>query len=70
METEALVETLKIKREQDYIRQVNEVNKDTKVAEEHHRMAEGIADNTEVDEFPWSSRFKVSKNRLFEKIGS
>lgn len=53
METEALVETLKIKREQDYIRQVNEVNKDTKVAEEHHRMAEGIADNTEVDEFPW-----------------
>ena len=51
--TEALVEKLRIKKEQDYIQQVNEVNKDTKVAEEQHRMAEIIADNTNVDELPW-----------------
>ncbi|MEJ2165347.1 MAG: hypothetical protein P8X90_07445 [Desulfobacterales bacterium] len=30
---------------------VNEVNKDAKVAEEQHRMAEIIADNTNVDEY-------------------
>ena len=46
--TEALVEKLRIKKEQDYIQQVNEVNKDAKVAEEQHRMAEIIADNNET----------------------
>jgi metal-responsive CopG/Arc/MetJ family transcriptional regulator len=51
--TEALVEKLRMKREQDYIQQVNEVIKNTEVAEEQHRMAEIIADNTNVDELPW-----------------
>jgi metal-responsive CopG/Arc/MetJ family transcriptional regulator len=51
--TEALVEKLRMKREQDYIQQINEVIKNTEVAEEQHRMAEIIADNTNVDELPW-----------------
>jgi metal-responsive CopG/Arc/MetJ family transcriptional regulator len=51
--TEALVEKLRMKREQDYIQQVNEVVKDAGAAEEQHRMAEIIADNTNVDELPW-----------------
>ena len=51
--TEALVEKLRIKKEQDYIQQVNEVIKDAKAAEEHHRIAEIIDDNTNVDELPW-----------------
>ena len=51
--TDALVEKLKILKEQDYIHQVNEIIKDAKVAEEVHRMAEIIADNTDVDELPW-----------------
>lgn len=51
--TEALVEKLRIKREQDYLQLVNEVNKDAKVVKEQHRMAELIADTTNVDELPW-----------------
>ena len=51
--TEALIEKLRIKREHDYTKQVNEVNNDAKVAEEQHLMAEIIADNTSVDELPW-----------------
>ncbi len=51
--TEALVEKLRMKKEQDYIQQVNEVIKDAEVAEEQKRMAEIIADNTNVDELPW-----------------
>jgi metal-responsive CopG/Arc/MetJ family transcriptional regulator len=51
--TEALVEKLRMKREQDYMQRVNEVVKDAEVAEEQHRMAEIIADNTNVDELPW-----------------
>jgi len=51
--TEALVEKLKMKREQDYIQQVNEVVKYAEVAQEQHRMAEKIADNTNVAELPW-----------------
>ena len=51
--TEALVEKLRMKREQAYIQQVNEALKDEEVAEEHRRMAEIIADNTNVEELPW-----------------
>ena len=51
--TEALVEKLRMNREQAYIQQVNEVFKDGEVVEEQHRMAEVIADNTNVDELPW-----------------
>ena len=51
--TEALVEKLRMKREQAYIQQVNEVLKDEEVAEEQRRMAELIADNSDVEELPW-----------------
>jgi len=51
--TEALIEKLRMKREQAYIEQVNEVFKDKEVAEEHRHMAETIADNTDVKELPW-----------------
>ena len=51
--TEALVEKLRIKREQEYLQMVNEASKDAKVAEEQHLMAEIIADSTDVDELPW-----------------
>ena len=51
--TEALVEKLRMKREQAYIQQVNEALKDEEVAEEHRRMAEIIAENTNVEELPW-----------------
>ena len=51
--TEALVDKLRMKREQAYIQQVNEVFKDEEVVEEHRRMAEIIADNTNVEKLPW-----------------
>ena len=51
--TEALVEKLRMKREQAYIQQVNEIFKDQEVVEEQRRMAEIIADNTNVAELPW-----------------
>ena len=51
--TEALVEKLRMNREQAYIQQVNEVFEDEKVVEEQRRMAEIIADNANVAELPW-----------------
>ncbi len=42
-----------MKREQAYIQQVNEIFKDQEVVEEQRRMAEIIADNTNVAELPW-----------------
>jgi metal-responsive CopG/Arc/MetJ family transcriptional regulator len=51
--TEALVEKLKMKKEQAYIQQINEVFKDEEVAEEQRHMAETIADSTNVEELPW-----------------
>ncbi|MBT8366479.1 MAG: hypothetical protein KJP23_17425 [Deltaproteobacteria bacterium] len=51
--TEALVDKLRMKREQAYIQLVNEVFKDEEVVEEQRRMADIIADNTNVEELPW-----------------
>ena len=51
--TEALVDKLRMKKEQAYIQQVNEVFKDEEVVEEQRRMADIIADNTNVEELPW-----------------
>ena len=51
--TEALVEKLRMNREQAYIQQVNDVFKDAEVVEEQRRMAETIADSTNVAELPW-----------------
>ena len=51
--TEALVEKMQKKKEQAYIQQVNEVLKDKEAANEQQRMAELIADNTNLEELPW-----------------
>ena len=51
--TEALVDKLRMKREQAYIQQVNEVFKDEEVVQEQRRMADIIVDNTNVEELPW-----------------
>ncbi|MBW2427751.1 MAG: hypothetical protein JRF56_02250 [Deltaproteobacteria bacterium] len=51
--TEALVDKLRMKREQAYIQQVKEVFKDEKVAQEQRRMAALIAANTNLEELPW-----------------
>lgn len=51
--TEALIDKLRKKREQDYIQQVNKAFEDNEVAEEQQQMAELIADNTDVEELPW-----------------
>ena len=51
--TEALVEKLKLKKEQTYIDQVNEVFKDKDAAEEQRRMGETIAAHTDIEELPW-----------------
>ena len=51
--TEALIDKIRMKREQAYIQRVNEALKDEEVVEEQHRMADIIADNTNVEELPW-----------------
>lgn len=51
--TQALIEKLRRNREAIFIEKVNEVFKDTAVQKEQRRMAELIADNTEVQELPW-----------------
>ena len=51
--TEALVEKLRKAREQNYTRQVNAVFNENDVREEQLRMAEFIAENTDLDELPW-----------------
>mgnify|MGYP003565913201 FL=1 len=51
--TEALAEKLRKTREEAFIQQVNKVFKDEEVAEEQRRLAELIADDTNVDELPW-----------------
>jgi metal-responsive CopG/Arc/MetJ family transcriptional regulator len=51
--TEALADKLRVIKEQAYIQQVNEIFKDDELAEEQRRMADLIADNTNVEELPW-----------------
>ena len=51
--TEALVARLKLKKEQAYIEQVNEVFKNKEAAEEQRRMGETIAVHTDIEELPW-----------------
>jgi metal-responsive CopG/Arc/MetJ family transcriptional regulator len=51
--TEALIEKLRMKREQAYIQQVNDALKDEEVVKEQRQMAEIIADNTNLEELPW-----------------
>ncbi|CAB1074947.1 hypothetical protein D1AOALGA4SA_2767 [Olavius algarvensis Delta 1 endosymbiont] len=51
--TEALVDKLRMIKEQAYVQQVNDALKDEAVVKEQRQMAETIADNTDVKELPW-----------------
>ncbi len=51
--TKALSEKLRKIREEDLIDKINKVYEDSEVATEHYRIAESIADNTNVEELPW-----------------
>lgn len=51
--TEALSEKLRKIREEDLIDKINKVYEDPEVAIEQHRIAESIADSTNVEELPW-----------------
>ena len=51
--TEALVDKLRKKREEAYIRQINNAFEDNEITKEQQEMAELIADNTDVEELPW-----------------
>ena len=51
--SEALAEKLRMEKEKAYIQQINEVFEDEEVTEEQRRMADIIADNTDVQEMPW-----------------
>ena len=50
---EALSEKIRKTREESFIAQVNKVFTDPEAAKEQHRMAEDIAENTELEELPW-----------------
>jgi len=51
--TDALAEKTKRMREDEFIQQINMVFDDPEVAEEQIKMANLIADNTNVEELPW-----------------
>lgn len=51
--TEALYEKTRKIKEDSLIQQINDIFRDQDVAEEHRRMAEAIAANTDVEELPW-----------------
>ena len=51
--SEALAEKLRMVKEKSYIQQINAILEDEDVTEEQRRMAEIIADNTDVQEMPW-----------------
>jgi metal-responsive CopG/Arc/MetJ family transcriptional regulator len=50
---EAISDKLRRIKEQDLIDQINRAYDDPEVSEEQLRMAESIADNTDVKELPW-----------------
>ena len=51
--TDALAEKTKRMKEDELIQQINMVFEDPEVAEEQIKMANLIADNTDVEELPW-----------------
>ncbi len=51
--TEAISDKLRRIKEQDLIDQINKVYDDPEVSAEQRRVAESIADTTEVEELPW-----------------
>lgn len=50
---EALSEKLRRMKEEALINEINRVYDDREVSEEQRRMAESIAENTDVEELPW-----------------
>ncbi len=50
---EALLEKLQKIKEEELIHQINQVYGDSEIAIEQHRIAESIANSTEVEELPW-----------------
>ena len=50
---DALAEKARKIKEEAFVERVNEVFGDPEVAEEQSRMAETIANNTDVEELPW-----------------
>jgi len=51
--TEALADKVKLAREESFISKINKVFEDTKVLEEQRRMAEEIANNSDIKELKW-----------------
>lgn len=51
--TEALSEKTRKIKEEMLIQQINNAYEDNEVSEEQHRMAEVIADTTDLREIPW-----------------
>ena len=50
---DALAEKARRLKEEVFVERINEVFGDPEVAEEQSRMAETIADSTDVEELPW-----------------
>ena len=51
--TEALYEKTRKMKEDALIQQINDAFRDEDLSEEHQRIAEAIAENTDVEELPW-----------------
>ena len=51
--TEALSEKINKIKEEAFIARINEVFEDPEIVAEQRKMADDIADNTEVRELPW-----------------
>jgi post-segregation antitoxin (ccd killing protein) len=51
--TDALAEKIRKLKEDEFVRQINDIFADSEVAEEQHSMAEEIARSTELKELPW-----------------
>ena len=51
--TDALAEKTRKMKEEAFIDRVNEVFLDQELRQEQHRMAEAIAENTDLEELPW-----------------
>ena len=51
--TEALSEKARKMKEDALIQQINEAFSDEDLSDEHQRIAESIAINTDVEELPW-----------------
>ena len=51
--TEALYEKTRKMKEDALVQQINDAFRDEDLADEHQRIAEAIAENTDVEELPW-----------------